>query len=151
MKSFKKVLVLTFTVIGLAIVLSRPALALSRRALLDINRDGVISLADKKAVQDNLGMVNPTGVNALADVNQDGTISGQDLSAVVKEIGQTVSNCEIADITNDGVFNYDDLNIVGNYYFQETNSVNMMADLTGDGFIDILDLAKMGGLFGCTW
>ncbi len=151
MKSFKKVLVLTFTVIGLAIVISRPALALSRRALLDINRDGVISLADKKAVQDNLGMVNPTGVNALADVNQDGTISGQDLSAVVKEIGQTVSNCEIADITNDGVFNYDDLNIVGNYYFQETNSVNMMADLTGDGFIDILDLAKMGGLFGCTW
>lgn len=151
MKSFKKVLVLTFTVIGLAIVLSRPALALSRRALLDINRDGVISLADKKAVQDNLGMVNPTGVNALADVNQDGTISGQDLSAVVKEIGQTVSNCEIADITNDGVFNYDDLNIVGNYYFQEANSVNMMADLTGDGFIDILDLAKMGGLFGCTW
>lgn len=151
MKSFNKVLVLTFTVIGLVIVLSRSALALSRRALADTNRDGIVSLADKKAVQDNLGMINPTGVNALADVNQDGTISGQDLSAVVKEMGQTISDCKAADITNDGVVNYDDLNIVGNYYFQETNSVNMMADLTGDGFIDISDLAKMGGLFNCTW
>jgi len=151
LKSIEKVLVMAFILTGLIFVFSQPVLALSRRALLDTNRDGVISLADKKAVQDNLGMVNPTGVNALADVNQDGTISGQDLSAVVKEIGQTVGNCEAADITNDGVVNYDDLNILGNYYFKEANSVNMMADLTGDGFIDISDLAKMGGLFGCTW
>lgn len=123
----------------------------SRRALADVNRDGIISLADKKIVQENLGIINPTGLAALSDVNQDGTISGQDLSSVVKEVGQIIGKCEAADITNDGVVNYDDLNILSAYYFLEANSANMITDITGDGFIDISDLTKMGGLFGCTW
>lgn len=122
-----------------------------RHALSDVNRDGVISLLDQKLVSENFGVVNPTGKLALSDINQDGIIDSADLTLVTTQKGELVSRCEMADLNGNGTVDLEDFDILSPYYAQIATSASMIADITGDGVIDILDLSKMGGSFGCTW
>lgn len=153
---FKKILIAFILMLGLMISFIRPISAspsylLSRRSLADVNRDGIVSLLDKKIVRENLGLINPSGISALSDVDQNGFVNIQDLRLVNKYIGIVLSRCEMADINNDRTVNYNDLEILSNYYDQEDNSTNMIADLNGDGLINISDLSIIGGVFNCSW
>lgn len=153
LKTWKNCLVLSVLVISYLFIFGTSTLAAPtiRRALLDVNRNGYIDQSDKRLVRTYFGIENPTGVQALADVNQNHRINGMDFSLLAKSVGQSVSQCETADINNDHGVNTTDLEIIGQYYDQEDTSENMMADLNGDGSIDLLDLTLAGGVFGCTW
>lgn len=122
-----------------------------RKALADVNRDGVISQKDLNHIQKAYGKVNPTGKKALSDVNQDGIVDILDLSFVGARDGKKVSVCELADINNDKKVDQNDLNVISASYGQTDTSANMPADLNGDGLIDVLDLSKAGAVYGCTW
>ncbi|MDP2873783.1 MAG: dockerin type I domain-containing protein [bacterium] len=122
-----------------------------RRSLSDVNRDGVISRLDLDFVRSYYGVVAPVGKAALADINGDNRVNKLDSALVSNKIGQTVSGCEAADLNNNRVVDQPDVDLLASYFDQTDNSTNMLADLTGDGYINIFDLSKMGGLYGCRW
>lgn len=149
--SIKSLSIFALLVASLFLLADKSRAVETRHALSDVNRDGVISLLDQKLINDNFGLINPEGVYALADVNQDGIIDSNDLKLVTTKKGEFVSSCEMADLNSDGQVNLPDFDIATLYYRQKATFMSMMVDVTGDGYIDILDLARMGGLFGCTW
>jgi hypothetical protein len=147
-----KILFIAGAVAAFVSIGASPTIAAApRKALSDINRDGVISQLDINMLSPIFGSINPVGKNALSDINQDTVINILDLVLVSGKIGMTVSRCEMADINNDGTVTTADLDIIGAYFGQDDNSTNMMADLNGDGTINILDLTRAAGLAGCKW
>lgn len=143
---------LLYFVLGLTIFLFqfKPTFAY-RNALADVNRDGVVSQNDVDLVKKFFNFVNPTGKAALADITQDSVVNILDLSFVGGRVGMNISTCQTADISDNGTVDQADLDYIGKFFGQIDNSRNMQADLTGDGYVNILDLSRAGGLMGCSW
>ena len=110
--------------------------------MVDVNRDGIVDISDLETYQDIYKIIRNGGWSFafyVVDINNDGVVNIQDASGIGYAFGQSVTNCNWADIDGDLKVRNSDLKKFSK--FGQINQYTNRYDINNDSYVDEKDVA----------